>query len=74
MRQTGQQMLRAAMLPELGRPCLGDTRRLPDRPQPGLRLLPERVVEDAQLRDLGDEPGRCRVNRASRRPVCGSLT
>ena len=61
MRQTGQQMLRAAVLPELGRPRLGDARRLPDRAQPGLRLLPERVVEDAQLRDLGDEPGRRRV-------------
>src|SRR5262249_54897181 len=42
--------------PELRRPRRGDARRLPDRAQPGLDLLPERVVDDAQIGDLGDEP------------------
>src|SRR5271154_454529 len=44
------------MNPELCRPGLGDPGGLPDPPQPVLGLLPGRIVDDPEIRDLGDEP------------------
>src|SRR5690242_11923150 len=42
--------------PERARPCLGDSRRLADRTEPQLHILPQGLVDDTQLGHLGDEP------------------